>query len=508
MKRISTYLVLFVLLIVALAYINDETSLKASKKKTKVAETTPNYELVFPNDRVNRIDIKIDNKQWETMNAALTSSHRPPHGASSHFENERTKAAMRKARPRLNPDNLNNTDSLDNRKPKDMTHPEMTHERRAGPPPRMRPQHGKEQNNWSYCTIQFNEQKWEKVGIRYKGNSSLRHSVQMGIKKLSFKLDFDEFEEQFPEIKNQRFYGFKQLNLKNNYKDASLMREKVASDLFSEFGLVSPKTAFYKVYVDYGEGATYFGLYTMVEEVDDTVIKSTYKEQDGNLYKPEGLAATFTKDSFDKVLVGKKNNKKANDYEDIERLSKILNNELRNTDYNLWKQELEDLFDVDIFLRYLAANNVIQNWDTYGNTTHNYYLYHNSQSDKFEWIPWDNNEALQAGNMFETLPLSLNSTNENWPLIRYIIDDKEWNAIYQNYISEFANTVFYPQKMTETYDTYYRLINTSVIGENGEQKPYSFLTNNIAFEKEVTSIKKHVYQRAMAVKEYLNQQNL
>ena len=78
----------------------------------------------------------------------------------------------------------------------------------------------------------YNGVQWYRVGVRFKGNSSLRSSWQQGILKLSFKLDFDEFEDVYPQIDNQRFYGFKKLSLKNNYDDESFLREKVAADIF------------------------------------------------------------------------------------------------------------------------------------------------------------------------------------------------------------------------------------------------------------------------------------
>lgn len=58
----------------------------------------------------------------------------------------------------------------------------------------------------------------------------------------------------------------------------------------------------------------------------------------------------------------------------------------------------------------------MQNWDTYGRMTHNYYLYNNPESGKLEWIPWDNNEALQDGKMGGALSLSLSEVGVNWPL--------------------------------------------------------------------------------------------
>ena len=56
-------------------------------------------------------------------------------------------------------------------------------------------------------------------------------------------------------------------------------------------------------------------------------------------------------------------------------------------------QDLEEVFDVSGFLNYLAVNSVIQNWDTYGIMSHNYYLYHDPTTDLLTWIPWDNNEV-------------------------------------------------------------------------------------------------------------------
>ena len=91
------------------------------------------------------------------------------------------------------------------------------------------------------------------------------------IQELPFKLDFDEYEDENPAIDNQRFYGFKQLSLSNNTNDATFMRDAVTSDILAEAGLTSAETAFYELFVDYGDGAVSFGLYTMIEVVDDTV---------------------------------------------------------------------------------------------------------------------------------------------------------------------------------------------------------------------------------------------
>ena len=125
----------------------------------------------------------------------------------------------------------------------------------------------------------FDGIEWYRVGVRFKGNASLQSTWHSGILKLPFKLDFDEFEDTYPQINNQRFFGFKQLSLKNNYLDKSMLREKVAGDVFRNSGLPGSHTAFYTLYVDHGDGPEYFGVYTMVEEVDDTVLDTQFSER-------------------------------------------------------------------------------------------------------------------------------------------------------------------------------------------------------------------------------------
>jgi len=75
--------------------------------------------------------------------------------------------------------------------------------------------------------------------------------------------------------------------------DDSYLREKVAGDIFRDAGVIAPETAFYEVYVDYGEGVQYFGLYPAVEIVDDTLIQTAFSDDSGNVYKPEGSGAAF-----------------------------------------------------------------------------------------------------------------------------------------------------------------------------------------------------------------------
>lgn len=348
----------------------------------------------------------------------------------------------------------------------------------------------------------YNDKEWYRVGVRFKGNSSLQSSWRNGILKLSFKLDFDEFEDEYPQIDNQRFYGFKKLSLKNNFDDKSMLREKVAGDVFRNAGLVGPHTAFYTLYVDYGDGPIYFGLYTLVEEVDDTVLDTQFSDDDGNLYKPDGDAASFAEGTYNEDEYVKKNNEDEADFSDVASLLSILHDNTRTTDASTWRTNLESVFDTDTFLKYLAVNTVIQNWDTYGRMTHNYYLYNNPDTNKLTWIPWDNNEALQDGKMGGSLALDFSDLNtQEWPLIGYLYQDEVYKAQYDTYLQEVIDGAFNTSTIQSLYNSYSTLVEPYA---TSEIEGYTFLNSSSDFQIAINELNSHVANRTTAVNNYLD----
>ncbi|QTA85654.1 CotH kinase family protein [Desulfonema magnum] len=354
---------------------------------------------------------------------------------------------------------------------------------------------------WKPCTFRFENKVWNHVGVRFKGNSSLSSTWRSGIWKLPFRFDFDQFEDDYPEIDNQRFYGFKQLTLSSSYKDDSLIREKVAADIFRDAGVPAPRTAFYRVYIDHGEGSEYFGLYTMVEVPADPMLDSYFGNSDGNLYKPEGSGATFA--TFDMASFDKETNEDEADRSDIIALFDALHSSRDNA--TAWRACLEKTLNVDGFLRWLAVNTLIQNWDTYGAMTHNFYLYTNSEDGRINWIPWDNNEALKGSDSGDrgSLSLSLAEVTDSWPLIRYLADDPAYWEKYVSFIGETARGAFEPEKMKAIYQAASDLIRPYVVGDEGEKEGYTFLNNAAEFDAAIEYLNTHVEARYEAALEFI-----
>ena len=133
---------------------------------------------------------------------------------------------------------------------------------------------------------------------------------------------------------------------------------------------------------------------------------------------------------------------------------------------------------------------------------HNYYLYNNPDNNLLTWIPWDNNEALQTGNMGGSLPLNFSGlTASEWPLIGYLYADETYKAIYDNYVQETIDGPFETSYIQNVYDTYAALVEPYA---TSEVSGYTFLNNSSDFQQAITTLKAHAASRASAVQNYLD----
>jgi len=420
---------------------------------THAYDATPNYTVVFE-EKVHRIDIVIDADYWTVMQDDLESLY----GGSS-----------------------------------------------QGPPGTF----SDENPIYVPCQVYYNDIQWYNVGVRYKGNSSLSSAYQQGNGKLPLRLEFNHFEDEDPLLWGQSFYGFQQLTFSSGYNDKSLIREKITPDVFRAFGVPAPRTAFYRVYVDFGEGATYFGLYTMVEVIFDTMTETQFAAG-GNVFKPDGDGARLNDLSTvtSEYIINKTNE---GDITDVYNMVEALISPNRTSNVTQWRSNLEATFDMPQYLKYLAANQTIANWDTYGLMTHNYYMYTDPTDGKLEWIPWDNNESLTTtgprtpmdfdfGNLVDDQPTS--AGDHTWPLLRYVYDDATYQVEYQQQIDAFILDEFSVSKMQDRINTAAAMIEPYAIGADGEQAGYSFLNGASEWTSAISELNTYVQTRWTAADAY------
>ncbi|GGH44298.1 hypothetical protein GCM10008014_05550 [Paenibacillus silvae] len=132
------------------------------------------------------------------------------------------------------------------------------------------------EENYIKANVTINGTTIENVGIRAKGNSSLRQVAgDDTTDRYSFKIKFDEY------VKGQTWNGLDKMVVNNMISDASYMKEYLSYDIMSYIGVDAPLFAFANINVN---GKTW-GLYLAVEDIDSGYLDRA-KNGEGEIYKP------------------------------------------------------------------------------------------------------------------------------------------------------------------------------------------------------------------------------
>lgn len=403
--------------------------------------------------------------------------------------------------------------------------------------------------------MNINGETFENVGIKPKGNSSLTQVVSSDSDRYSFKIKFDKYN------KEQTCYGLDKLTLNSNYSDNTLMKEYISYDMMREMGVECPLVSYAKITVN-GEywglylaleaydhsflernyGTTDGNLYNvksvevggkdgmnppdMPEMTDENGETVTMPEQqnNNNMGNPSDKMPEMTDENGETVTMpdfkggggfGGFGNSGGGSlvYTDDESssYSSIFENAVFNStgeeDYqrvitalkNLSEgQNLEEYFDVDEILRYLAVHTAVVNLDSYSsNMQQNYYIYENN--GKITILPWDYNLAFggfQSGSATSAVNFAIDTpvTNgidlEDRPLISKLLEVDEYKERYHEYLSQVAD---YLNNIDEKVDGI-----KSLIDEDAQNDPSSFCTYE-EFEKGTETLKEFAKLRAESI---------
>lgn len=242
------------------------------------------------------------------------------------------------------------------------------------------------------------------VGLRFKGNvgtlaSCFDANGNQTCPKLSMKVKFDKYD---PEL---RFYGLKRLNLHSMAKDPSLLREKLAYDLYRQMDIVAPRSAWAIAQVN---GAS-LGVFSMVEEIDGRFTQDRWQpEGDGNLYK-EAWPVSDDPEHYAEAL--ETNEDTATHEAFVDFASEL--GAAQQADER--RAVLEQWMDVDYLSRYMAVDDALANIDgataIYCSATdpqacgnHNYFFYLTEDQTRFWLVPWDMDATLWPQNAYDHIP--------------------------------------------------------------------------------------------------------
>ncbi|WIV17602.1 CotH kinase family protein [Paenibacillus polygoni] len=313
--------------------------------------------------------------------------------------------------------------------------------------------------------VEYNGIKLENVGIRTKGNLSLRSVVQMeDSNRYSFKLSFDEYV-------NQTLEGISKINLNNNYSDASSMREFLTYELAELMGLPTPEYSFVNIYIN----DELWGFYLAVEQIDESYLERNFGTSYGSLYKGvmtgQGSDLTWLGDDPD-LYTGLEVKSEKSDGDALIAMLNELNN---GTDY-------EKYIDIEDALGYIALNVLTNNTDSYlGSNKQNYYLY--EEDGVFSILPWDYNMAfggLGRSSLYIDEPTQ--GALDERPLIAKLLAVDEYKEQYHQILKEAVDGYL----ANDTFTARVQEVK-SMIAEYVKADPNAFYTYE-EFEKGVTSL--------------------
>jgi spore coat protein H len=223
----------------------------------------------------------------------------------------------------------------------------------------------------------------ENIGFRLRGNTS-RNS-----QKKSFKISFNTY------VDGGDWNGLEKLNINGEHNDPSVMRSKICWDLLRNFGVPAPRSNHVKLYIN----GDYYGIYINVEHIDEEFAESRFGNKNGNLYKclwPADLTYrgedpdNYKQMAGDRRVYDLRTNEEEDDYSDIAHFIAVLN----NTPTEQLACELDKVLNVDGMIRSMAFDILSGNWDGPLFNKNNFYLYRNTATGKFEYIPYDLDNTL------------------------------------------------------------------------------------------------------------------
>lgn len=215
--------------------------------------------------------------------------------------------------------------------------------------------------------VTIDGQRIENVGIRKKGFLGSLDSDRP-----SLKIRFDKYQDQTP------FGNLDRLTLNNNKQDPSRLSQYLSYRVFRQAGIACSRCNFAKVSVNGKE----LGIYSNVEAIEPPMLTDGFGDGCGMLF--EGTVADFISGATDRFEPKTKKSKLG----PLKQIAEILDADPLDV------EELDDMVDVDSFLRFWAVESLIGFWDGYTHNQNNFFLYRNPADSKFYFMPWGTDSAF------------------------------------------------------------------------------------------------------------------
>jgi hypothetical protein len=323
------------------------------------------------------------------------------------------------------------------------------------------------------------------MAIRSRG-SGTRNPFKPGL-----KLDYSRRDE------SQRFRGFESLVLENLYGDVSFLHERLAFAAFESVGLAAPHNTFARVRVN----GTYWGVYAVVEPVDERFARVRLGNEGGNLYEfeaqSEGPNDFVYRGPDPRAYVPIPFSPETNeDGHDASGLIAFLRTVSEAPDHTFVSEVSEFVDPERVLLQYALETGMAE---ADGLTSffgmNNFYLYQTRGTRRFTIVPWDRDFS------FVGPAWSVYSGVERNTLIRRLLADPTLGARYQALLRRVADTCMNGAWLLPRIESAYSQIRQSVYDDPHKLGAEASLQqSNADFDAGVQALRRFAAEREAAMR--------
>ncbi|ORX47611.1 coth-domain-containing protein [Piromyces finnis] len=285
----------------------------------------------------------------------------------------------------------------------------------------------------------------------------------------------------------ETLHGTKNFRLRGDNRDASLMREKITTEILQKSGLLAVEVGYTELYVN----DQYMGIYVVSDAVKGKWIRRKFgdeREDIKTLYqcKEDGsrLDDPTTKD------------KCVNANEDFLDYMEPFHKFIDQVQAAKTRSDLEKIMDVDNFLKYMAFEWIVGTWDHYlGNFCHNFYWYQ-QPNGIWVYIPYDHDvdmgsdiwtaffpdKPFSSIDEIEFANVSFKDFELNHPILKILVHDDD--TVFRQLVGDIVSKVFNPDTLLTRINTVRSLIdpyvkkdkelNAGMINKLGKNSRYNY----------------------------------
>ncbi len=356
--------------------------------------------------------------------------------------------------------------------------------------------------DWTHTNFSIDGRTFNDVAIRYKGNGTFRQAQNTG--KISLKVDLNKY------VKGQKLAKLDKLNFANNITDAGWMNEELAYRLFRDAGVPAPRSSYARVYITVANQVAreYWGLYSIIEDINDKFALDHFGTNQGVLMKPvttnlfHYMGDDFAK--YKQTYDPKDEMTEAQKQRFLE-VCKFVTNATNEE----FAEKLGDYVDLDEFARFMAVTVWLTDLDSILDNGQNFYVYLNPETQKFSFIAWDQDHSFgqfgRGGSNAQRRNLTIFHPWSNSAFLDRAFAVPAFKALYMAKLAEFQKTIFRPERIIEQVNEIAPAIRPAVAEESdAKAKWFDSLTSDNGSDNYTETIKGFVKARAQSVADQLD----